>query len=174
MPQNGISPNLIKLIGDESAENYAFVGDIAEVSKKRALHTKKLTHLLKIIFTDGANILRYPYIMATGTTTTYNSSGLTFSMTPFHYIGLLHAHAAFPISCFIDPESNKWKNKKPMPTLGSTISIGGFLVKVKRDDERQPTFEIELDVIAYLARQSTKSDSNENSMCCVCHLTNKY
>jgi len=95
-------------------------------------------------------------------------------MAPSHYIGLLHAHAAFPISCFIDPESNKWKNKKPMPTLGSTISIGGFLVKVKRDDERQPTFEIELDVIAYLARQSTKSDSNENSMCHVCHLTNKY
>ena len=39
MPKIGISPNLI---GDEDPENYAFVGDIAEVSKKCTLHTKKI------------------------------------------------------------------------------------------------------------------------------------
>jgi len=149
MPKNGVSPDLI---AEDNAENYAFVGDIAEVSaKKKPSIPENNMHLLKIIFTEGANIHRYPYIMATGTVTTYDSANLTFLMTPSQYINLPHTTLEFPISCFIDPESKKWKNKKRMPITGSTISIGGFLVKIKWDTDRRPTFEIELDSIAYLA-----------------------
>ncbi|KAF8954245.1 hypothetical protein BDZ97DRAFT_1928530 [Flammula alnicola] len=140
MPQTGIPS---ELIAEEDAADYAFIGDIAE-----------------IIFTEGANIHRLPYIMATGATTAYDSVNLTFSMVPSQYINIPRTVLEFPISCFIDAESKKWKNKKPMPTTGSTISIGGFLTKIKRDADRQPTFEIELDNIAYLGRQSVTSAGN--------------
>jgi len=98
--------------------------------------------------------------MATGTATAYDSTNSTFSMTPSQYINLSRSVLPFPIFCFIDPDSPRWKNKKPVPTTGSTISIGGFLTKIKRGNDGQPLFEIELDSIAYLARQSTPSTSN--------------
>ena len=115
-----------------------------------------------MILIETDNIYGRPYVIATGTTTSYDSTNFTFSMMPTQYLNLSHSSLPFPIFSFIDPQSPKWKNKKPVPSTGSTISIGGFLTKIKRDDNNQPAFEIELDSIAYLARQSMASTSSAN------------
>jgi hypothetical protein len=49
-----------------------------------------------------------------------------------------------------------------MPITGTTISVTGTLTKVKRGFNRTITFEIELDNIAYLNRQSGASTGSSN------------
>jgi hypothetical protein len=120
--------------------------------------------LYKINLTGDANVHRNPYIIASGVTGEVDSANLTFNLNPSQYINLPHIVLDCPISCFIDSESKKWKNKKPMPITGTTISISGELTKIKRDFNRHPTFEIELDNIAYLGRQSGASSGTSNRM----------
>jgi hypothetical protein len=59
-----------------------------------------------------------------------------------------------PEECFIDS------------TTGTTISVAAALSKVKRDGNlnRRPTFELELDNIAYLNRQPGGSSSFSNRL----------
>jgi hypothetical protein len=113
----------------------------------------------QIILTDNANIHRNPYVIASGVTGDFDITNLTFTLTPSQYINLPHTVLECPVSCVIDSESKKWKNKKPIPITGSTISISGFLTKVKRDTNGKASFEIELDNIAYLGRQPAEGSS---------------
>jgi len=127
-----------------------------------SLSSKINYYSLQMTLIETDHIYGRPYVIASGITISYDNTNFTFSMTPTQYLNLSHSALPFPIFSFIDPESAKWKNKKPVPSTGSTISIGGFLTKIKRDDDNQPVFEIELDTIAYLARQSTASTSSPN------------
>jgi hypothetical protein len=154
MPESGISPELIE---EEEAYDYAFVGDITEVIcfTLFSFHfPNSFSSHNQIILTENTNVHRNPCIIASGITGEFDSANLTFTLTPSQYITLPHTILECPISCFIDSDSKKWKNKKPMPISGTTISITGILTKIKRDFNHKPTFEIELDNIAYLGRQS--------------------
>jgi hypothetical protein len=171
MPESGVPSELI-----DEEDDYAFVGDITEVTTPFFFyHTYYITHSFyyQIILTDEANIYRNPYIIASGITADFDSTNLTFFLTPSQYINLPHTVLDCPISCFIDSESKKWKNKKPMPTTGTTISVSGALSKVKRDHNHKPIFELELDNIAYLNRQPGGSSSFSNRTSHVTTSSNK-
>lgn len=51
-----------------------------------------------------------------------------------------------------------------MAITGTTISVTGTLTRIKRDADHKPTFEIELENIAYLSRQSVTSNNPSNRM----------
>lgn len=160
MPETGVAPELI----EDDISDYACVGDITEVPyyfiPLYNINSLSLHH--QIILTENTNIRRNPYIVASGITENFDSANLTFTLTPSQYINLSHTVLDCPLSCFIDSESKKWKTKKPMPITGSTISITGMLNKVKRGFNHAITFEIELDSIAYLGRQSASLTSPSN------------
>ena len=155
MPENGVPPHLIE---EEEVTDYAFVGDISEVTIFLQLQ-KKLTFsynipipfIIQILFTESTNIHHNPYVVASGITRESDPTNLTFSLTPSQFVNLSHSVLDCPLSCYIDPESGKWGIKKPLPVIGSTISISGFLMKIERNADRQPTFVIKLDNIAYLS-----------------------
>lgn len=160
MPESGIPSELIE---EDEICDYAFVGDINEVHIFILLlfiPTHSPHH--KMILTENANIYRNPYIIASGITQECDPTNFTFTLTPSQYINLAHTVLDCPISCFIDSESKRWKSKKPMPTTGTNISLSGTLTKIKRDINRKPTFELELDNIAYLAHQSGSSTNISN------------
>jgi hypothetical protein len=117
---------------------------------------------LQLILTEHSNVHRNPYIIASGITGDFDSGALTFNLTPSQYINLPHTILTCPIYCFIDSESKKWKGRKPLPTTGTTVSVSGTLTKIRRDADRHPTFEIELDNIAYLSRQSPVPTTSSN------------
>ena len=54
------------------------------------------------------------------------------------------------------------KRKKPLAMTSSTISITGVLTKIKRGFNCSITFEIKLDNIAYLSRQSGGPSGTSN------------
>jgi hypothetical protein len=163
MPESGVPPELIE---EDDVYDYAFVGDITEVMTLTHSLTFYSTYssLIQIILTENSNIHRNPYIIASGVTGDFDSTNLTFTLNPSQYINLPRSILNCPISCFIDSESKKWKTKKPTPISGTTISVTGMLTKIKRDSNRRPTFEIELDNIAYLqvGRQSGTSSGSSN------------
>jgi hypothetical protein len=110
--------------------------------------------------TDRVDVKHNPCIIASGIIDDIDPSNFTFSLNPSQYMNLPRAHSDCPLSCFFDPDSKKWKTKKPMPTTGSVISVIGFLTKIKCGFDHNLTFQVELDNIAYLNR----SAANPNSM----------
>jgi hypothetical protein len=162
MPDSGVPEHLIE--GDDISD-YAFVGDITEVIILSPSFHLPYSFLTQLIPTENSNIHRNPYIIASGVTENFDSAHLTFALNPSQYINLPRSQLTCPISCFIDPESKKWKTKKPMPISGTTISVTGMLTKIKRDSDHHPIFEIELDNIAYLqiGRQSGGSTGPSTS-----------
>ena len=170
MPESSIPPELIE---EDDDYDYAFVGDITEVHlfKIPLLTIPTSLPRAQIILMENANVHRNPYIIASGITGECDSANLTFTLTPSQYINLPHTVLDCPISCFIDSESKKWKTKKPMPTTGTSISLSGFLMKIKRDINRKPSFEIELDNIAYLGHPSASSGTVSNRTFLITSLT---
>ena len=51
-----------------------------------------------------------------------------------------------------------------MPTTGSLISVTGSLTKIKRGFNQKPTFQIEIDNVAYLNRSSGNPSSTSQGM----------
>ena len=98
-------------------------------------------------------------MITAGTVDEFDTNKLSFTLTPSQYINLTHTVLDCHLSYYFDPESKKWQNKKPMPTTGSTISVEGILMNVKRGFKRRPTFEVEIDSIAYFNRSSETSSS---------------
>lgn len=103
-----------------------------------------------------------PCIITSGTVDEFDTTKLTFILSPSQYINLTHTILDCRLLCFFDPESKKWQNKKPMPSTGSTVSVAGTLTKIKRTFKSRPTFEIEIDNIAYLNRSSGASSSTSH------------
>ena len=98
-------------------------------------------------------------MITAGTVNEFDTNKLSFTLTPSQYINLTHTVLDCHLSYYFDPESKKWQNKKPMPTTGSAISVEGILTNVKRGFNRRPTFEVEIDNIAYFNRSSETSSS---------------
>jgi hypothetical protein len=122
-------------------------------------HSPTNCHNPQVVLAENADIHRNPCIIASGVVDEFDSANLTFKLTPSQYINLLHSVSDCVLYCYFDSQSKKWQNKKPMPSTGSTVSITGILTRVKRGFDRKPTFEVELDNIAYLAHVSGPSTS---------------
>ena len=118
----------------------------------------------QLILTEDSNIHRNPYICASGTSDEIDPASLTFNFTPSQFINLPHKVLDCLLTCFIDPDSKKWKNKKPLPTTGAMISVTGILTKIKRDSTHKIIFQVELDSIAYLPHQSGGTTSSSNRL----------
>jgi hypothetical protein len=159
MPNSGIPS---ALISEDDLFEYAFIGDITDVIPTYIFSSPiflTMISQIQIILTDHVDIQHNPCIVASGSVTDFDSSNFTFSLNPSQYINLPHSSLDCHLFCFFDSESKKWKNKKPMPTTGSTISITGFLTRVKRGFNQNRTLHIELDNIAYLSRTSSSGPS---------------
>lgn len=58
-----------------------------------------------------------------------------------------------------------------MPTTGTSISLSSFLIKIKPDINQKPSFEVELNNIAYLGHPSGSSSIVSH---CTIHITSLY
>ena len=104
MPECGVLP---KLINEEDASDYAFVGDISDVR----IITLSFSSCIVGSF-HHQNILIEDFY----------STNLMFFLTPSQYINLSHAALDCSLSCFINSDSKRKKNKQiknHMPTIGT-------------------------------------------------------
>jgi hypothetical protein len=115
--------------------------------------------------TEHADIHHNPCIIASGIVDNYDSSNFTFTLNPSQYINLSHTVLHCDIFCFFNPDSKKWRSKKPMPTTGSVTSVVGILTKIKRGFERKRTFQLELDNVAFLTPNRSSGTSGPTSQC---------
>ena len=100
-----------------------------------------------------------PYITITGNVNKFDHDNRTFTMTPTQYIVLTHSTSAFPVHAyFTDSNSKKrWGPEGPKVTVGSTVTLGGTLQRVRREhniDRPLEFAEVEVSNIAYLGTRS--------------------
>ena len=105
-----------------------------------------------------------PYIMVTGTVTSFDAENHMFAMTPNQYIVLTHSSLPFPINAhFADCESKKrWGSEGPKVTMGSTITFGGLLQRVvckQNINKKLECAEVEVSSIAYFGTCGNLSTS---------------
>ncbi|KAF8805152.1 hypothetical protein BYT27DRAFT_7104584 [Phlegmacium glaucopus] len=134
-----ISPNLIT--EDLEMTDYSFVGDIVQLT----------------IIDGDVNERTRPYITISGVITHLNVEDYSFEMSPTQYIALAHTATPFPIHAYF-VESKRWGDgKKPKVSVGSTIALGGFLEKIRRERDIERTVsivEVEIINIAFLSTRS--------------------
>lgn len=108
------------------------------------------TNFQKLIFIENVDNDIQPYINISGTVTDSNQKDSSFSMRPSQYCNLLHQSHEFPAHLFIT-NSKRWSSKKPLPAIGSGVSIGGFLHHIQRNsDQSLSSFNIDISNIAYI------------------------
>ena len=103
-----------------------------------------------------------PYITITGNVSKFDIEERSFTMSPTQYVLLTHSSAPFPIHAhFADSDSKKrWGSDGPKVTVGSTVTLGGSLLRVTREPtiERSLQFaEIEVSNIAYITTHNFTS-----------------
>lgn len=161
-----VTPNSITtFMSDFEVFDYAFVGDICQVSNSFSFITYILPHTTKLIPFDGdVNMQTNPYITITGTVTKFDTDDRSFAMTPTQYVILTHTNSPFPIQAhFADSSSKKrWGAEGPKVAVGSTITLGGLLERVVRDhtiDRALQFAQVEVANIAYLGARSNLAPS---------------
>lgn len=92
-----------------------------------------------------------------GTVTDSNKAQSWFDIRPTQYTPLLHATSDFPTI----HDSPRWTTKKPIPAPGCTISVGGFLHRVKHTgrDNAIESFLINFANIAYITERKQPRDT---------------
>ena len=124
-----------------------------------------LTLFIKLIPIEGdVDMETNPYIMATGTVTSFDAENHTFAMTPNQYIVLTHSSLPFPINAhFANSESKKrWGSEGPKVTVGSTITFGGLLQRVvceRNINKKLERAEVEVASIAYFGTRGNLTAS---------------
>ena len=149
MPSTGPTDKSIATQDIESWSEYAFLGDIIQVTSFITSLFHK-TNMYKLVFIDNINNDVEPYINLCGTVTDSNRNESSFNMRPSQYCNLLHNSYQFPAHLLIT-NSKRWSNKKPLPAIGSRVSVGGFLHGIHRNtDKFIDSFDIDIANIAYI------------------------
>ena len=109
-----------------------------------------------------------PYITITGNVSKFDIEQRSFTMNPTQYVILTHSATPFPIHAhFADSDSKKrWGSDGPKVTVGSTVTLGGSLLRVTREPtiERSLQFaEVEVSNIAYITTHTLTSPIRTSS-----------
>ncbi len=99
-----------------------------------------------------------PYITVTGVVNHFNDDDHSFTMSPNQYIALPRTSSPLPINGYF-VESKRWGDgKAPKILVGSTITFGGLLNRIKRNldvDNSISSVEVEVLNVAYLSNCTT-------------------
>ena len=110
--------------------------------------------MYQLVFIDNVDNDVEPYINLCGTVTDSNRNESSFTMRPSQYCYLLHDSYQFPAHLLIT-NSKRWSNKKPLPAIGSGVSVGGFLHIIHRNtDNSIASFDIDIANIAYITNRA--------------------
>jgi hypothetical protein len=70
-----------------------------------------------------------------GVPSNINRDDLTFTINAQQYVTAMKALETFPVQCLI-PDLEKFKNYKPIPPKGKSVSVTGFLTGFERNDDK--------------------------------------
>jgi len=143
MPPNGPKDLSITTADIVSWSDYAFIGDI-----------------LQLIFVDNIDNDYEPYINICGTVVDSDKNQSSFDLRPTQYVQLLRTNSDFPAHLTIS-DSKRWAKNKPIPSIGTSISIGGFLQRVKRTSTENSIlfFHINVTNVAYITDRTHFRDA---------------
>jgi hypothetical protein len=83
-----------------------------------------------------------------------NRDDLTFTINAQQYVTVMKVLETFPVQCLIS-DSEKFKNYKPIPAKGKSVSVTGFLMGVERnDDKTMKYFLIDGETVTFLGQES--------------------
>ena len=104
-----------------------------------------------------------------------NCNESSFSMHPSQYCYLLHDSYQFPTHLLIT-NSKRWSNKKPLPAIGSRVSVGGFLHNIHcNTDKSIASFDINIANIAYITNPAKpQSGPSQGSHGCGTHSCTRF
>jgi hypothetical protein len=89
-----------------------------------------------------------------GVPSNINRDDLTFTINAQQYVTATKALETFPVQCLI-PDSEKFKNYKPIPAKGKSVSVTGFLTGVERNDDKTVKyFLIDVETVTFLGQAS--------------------
>lgn len=95
-----------------------------------------------------------PYLTAYGVVHDANNDRHTFDVDAEQYTVVLKANVSCPIHCMII-DSPRWGKKKPKPSIGTFITVGGFLDTVVRAETGEVTqYEMSVDFVSFLGRST--------------------
>lgn len=96
-----------------------------------------------------------PYVMVSGMVITSNENQAYIELEPEQFVSLLRAcvpKPMFPIRC-IFKDSPRWGTQKPKPSVGTYVTVGGFIQNVTRaKDGSIIQFHVDAEKVSYLGK----------------------
>lgn len=103
---------------------------------------------------DAVNPSQKAYLIVYGVVADVNEAAKSFVVNADQYFTLLKTQVACVVNCAF-PDSPRWKNNKPIPTIGSFITVGGPLSTVCRGKEGQVLrYDLEIDTLSFLGKSA--------------------
>ncbi|KAJ7806596.1 hypothetical protein B0H14DRAFT_3483973 [Mycena olivaceomarginata] len=89
-----------------------------------------------------------------GVPSNINRDDLSFTINTQQYLTAMKVLETFPVQCLI-PDSEKFKNYKPIPAKGKSVLVTGFLTGVKCNDNKTVNyFLIDVETVTILSQLS--------------------
>ena len=103
--------------------------------------------------------------MVYGIVADVNDDAKSFIVIADQYITTIHATAECVAHCSF-PDTPRWGNHKPLPTIGSFITVGGILNAVKRGQNAEVIqYEMDVETLSFLGKSSFTSGKHGMSVC---------
>ncbi|KAJ7707261.1 hypothetical protein B0H14DRAFT_3643653 [Mycena olivaceomarginata] len=94
------------------------------------------------------------FLTVCGVPSNINRDDLTFTINAQQYVTATKALETFPVQ-FLIPDPEKFKNYKPIPAKGKSVSVTGFLTGVERNDDKTVKyFLIDVETVTFLGQAS--------------------
>ena len=120
-----------------------------------------------ILLDDDVDEKIRPYINVTSVITNIDQDDHSFNMCSTQYTALPHTSSPLPLHGYF-MESKRWgEGKGPKLSIASTIAFGGFINRIRQEqnlDKAVLSMEIEITNIAYISNCPENSPNHESSL----------
>ncbi|KAF7372299.1 hypothetical protein MVEN_00090000 [Mycena venus] len=108
--------------------------------------------LIPLGSTDKFDLRHLSSIAICGVPTNIDRDNATFDLNAEQYLHATRSSEAFPTQCII-PNSPKFKNYKPIPSKGKSVSVTGFLTGLERNEDKTVKyFIVDVDTVTFLGQ----------------------
>ena len=115
-----------------------------------------------------------PYLLTSGLIHASNENESYIKLAPEQYVSFLRNSTPkpnFPFRC-VFKDSPRWGANKPKPTVGTYVTVGGFVEKVSRaEDGAVLNFDVEAEKVVYLGKALTMPTTSHSKFHEACFRT---